>query len=151
MATPAGPNRPRRFDLSMSRRTRRPIKVSQDWDKSDGSEQRMSLQELLSGGAAGRESARVDADEGGGVTAQISVLEGEEKKTMLPAAEITSGGKHGELSSEKKKNNNKLAIVAKPGGASSGMVSRYVKVVLNNFIQARSAAKKKKNELKLLK
>lgn len=131
----------------MSRRTRRPIKISQE-DMNEESEsqlqkdeglQRMSLQELMVEGgdssSSKGEKADADTDDRKGDVRKLTDVSAEEKNA--PPAAATDYGE-----SEKK-----LAVVLKQadstGGVTvAGMVSRYVKV-LNKLIKARHNSKKR--------
>lgn len=131
----------------MSRRTRRPIKISQE-DMNGESEsqlqkdeglQRMSLQELMVEGgdssSSKGEKADADTDDRKGDVRKLTDVSAEEKNA--PPAAATDYGE-----SEKK-----LAVVLKQadstGGVTvAGMVSRYVKV-LNKLIKARHNSKKR--------
>ncbi|URE19604.1 hypothetical protein MUK42_10654 [Musa troglodytarum] len=147
MATHHDPSKHRRYDPSMSRRTRRPIKISQE-DMNEESEsqletdeglQRMSLQELLVEGddsnSCKGEKAGADTDDRAGDVRKLTDVSAEEKNAP-PAAAADDG------ESEKK-----LAVVLKQGDSAggltvAGMVSRYVKV-LNKLIKARHNSKKR--------
>ncbi|KAJ8470214.1 hypothetical protein OPV22_024557 [Ensete ventricosum] len=149
MATHHDPSKHRRYDPSMSRRTRRPIKISQE-DMNEESEsqlerdeglQRMSLQELMVEGGDSNsnsskgEKAGADTDDREGDVRKLTDVSAEEKNAP-PAAAPDDG------ESEKK-----LAVVLKQGDSASGvtvagMVSRYVKV-LNKLIKARHNSKKR--------
>lgn len=131
----------------MSRRTRRPIKISQE-DMNEESEsqlqkdeglQRMSLQELMVEGgdssSSKGEKADADTDDRKGDVRKLTDVSADEKNA--PPAAATDYGE-----SEKK-----LAVVLKQadstGGVTvAGMVSRYVKV-LNKLIKARHNSKKR--------
>ncbi|THU61774.1 hypothetical protein C4D60_Mb07t26830 [Musa balbisiana] len=142
------PSKHRRYDPSMSRRTRRPIKISQE-DMNEESEsqlqkdeglQRMSLQELMveggdSSSSSKGEKAGADTDDREGDVLKLTAVSAEEKNA--PPAAATDYGE-----SEKK-----LAVVLKQGDSTggvtvAGMVSRYVKV-LNKLIKARHNSKKR--------
>ncbi|CAL9124477.1 unnamed protein product [Musa acuminata var. zebrina] len=147
METHHDPSKQRRYDPSMSRRTRRPIKISQE-DMNEESEsplqkdeglQRMSLQELMVEGgdssSSKGEKADSDTDDRKGDVRKLTDVSAEEKNA--PPAAATDYGE-----SEKK-----LAVVLKQadstGGVTvAGMVSRYVKV-LNKLIKARHNSKKR--------
>ncbi|CAL9194616.1 unnamed protein product [Musa hybrid cultivar] len=147
METHHDPSKQRRYDPSMSRRTRRPIKISQE-DMNEESEsqlqkdeglQRMSLQELMVEGgdssSSKGEKADADTDDRKGDVRKLTDVSAEEKNA--PPAAATDYGE-----SEKK-----LAVVLKQadstGGVTvAGMVSRYVKV-LNKLIKARHNSKKR--------
>ncbi|CAL9772362.1 unnamed protein product [Musa acuminata subsp. burmannicoides] len=147
METHHDPSKHRRYDPSMSRRTRRPIKISQE-DMNGESEsqlqkdeglQRMSLQELMVEGgdssSSKGEKADADTDDRKGDVRKVMDVSAEEKNA--PPAAATDYGE-----SEKK-----LAVVLKQadstGGVTvAGMVSRYVKV-LNKLIKARHNSKKR--------
>ncbi|WOL08058.1 hypothetical protein Cni_G16810 [Canna indica] len=129
MASQYDTKKQRRFDLSMSRRTRKPVNISQESTKDEGHLmfQQMSLQELMADNGSSTSSRGCRAD-----------LAIEEEKT---AGQIDE------------KNNN-LAIVPKKGESGGGvkiveMVGRYVKT-LNYLIKAKHGLKKK-NGMRILK
>ncbi|RWW81656.1 hypothetical protein BHE74_00009931 [Ensete ventricosum] len=131
MATRSDPSKQRRFDPSMSRRTRKATDVSQEEpqpeEATDGF-RRMSLQELMSEGA----------DQG------INSAAAAVRKLMTDASSDQEDAAAATSNDEWEKTH---LIVPKQGGVRAhGMLNRYVNV-LNNLIKPRRNSKKKARPL----